>query len=388
MKSDELKVVVTEADYKKGKKQFQMIGIGIVVIGLLIASYTLVGILGSTKTLAKVISIEKSYSTSGSGTDRRQWVSYTPTLSFVDDIGETHQAPSNNSDSVYNYPIGEEVNIYYDSDDFSSVRINRFLSLWKLPLIFWAVGGFLVWLTTKMNTSVENTRIEKGYVPSQTLFAEQNEVSQINEKFNSGKKVADEITGLSENSEPAKNKVELPKGLAIDFQEDYMHITSRWFDFRIIGVFLGAIMFNGLSIFQGFWPVLMSDKEWETKLFPLIFIIIGFVATYITLAKWLNKTHIYTSKKAIEIKQRPLPWLGNMRLDTENIKQLFTKLNTKKDSKGNSLNTYEIHIITTDNKEIKLVSGLGKKEQAWFIENNIEKYLGIEDVTVRGEIEK
>ena len=113
----------------------------------------------------------------------------------------------------------------------------------------------------------------------------------------------------------------------------------------------------------------------------------GVGAAYIALAKFLNKTHIYTSKNAIEIKQRPLPWLGNMRIDVANIAQLFSKRVLKR-SGSNTSATYEVHVITSDNQEIKLVSGLAKKEQAWFIENNIEKYLGIEDAAVRGELEK
>ncbi len=387
MTTEKLEIKVTEADYKKGKKQFRMIGIGIVVIGLLIAAYTFNGILGSLKTIGKVVSVERSYSTSGSSSSRNKNVSYTPTFSFVDSDGKTHQAPTSHSTSSYNYPIGEEVKIYYDPKDLSSIRINNFLALWKLPMIFWAVGGFLVWLTTKMNTSVESSRIEKKSMPAQAVLTETNEIGQSEDKSDWSKKLADKLIMLTEESGPAKSDIELPKGFKVDFQKDYMHIIRQWLDYRIIGVLLSAILFNAIWISQDFWSLIMSDRDWLLRLFSLTFIVIGIGTAYFSLALLLNKTHIYTSKKALEIKQRPLPWIGNMRLDVANIKQLFSKRKIKRSSNRSTSVSYEVHVITTDNKEIKLVSGLAKKEQAWFIENEIEKYLGIEDASVRGEVE-
>ena len=34
----------------------------------------------------------------------------------------------------------------------------------------------------------------------------------------------------------------------------------------------------------------------------------------------IQKTHIFVSKNAIEIKNKPLPWFGSKRLETKNIK--------------------------------------------------------------------
>jgi hypothetical protein len=82
------------------------------------------------------------------------------------------------------------------------------------------------------------------------------------------------------------------------------------------------------------------------------------------------------------------PLWGNIRISSKKI----TQLNCKSEAAFGGLAGYRsyymfvIRAITSDRRNIKLLSGLDTSEQALFIEQEIENFLKIEDKRVRGEI--
>jgi Tfp pilus assembly PilM family ATPase len=66
------------------------------------------------------------------------------------------------------------------------------------------------------------------------------------------------------------------------------------------------------------------------------------------------------------------------------LKQLYAKEKVSSSRNGTSI-TYEVH-VTRSGRNIKLVSGLESSEQAVYIEQEIEKYLNIKDIPVKGEL--
>ena len=91
------------------------------------------------------------------------------------------------------------------------------------------------------------------------------------------------------------------------------------------------------------------------------------------------------SKEAIEIKHEPLPWLGNKRIETENIKQLFVKQRLGPKRNGSRSVSYHVMGLTDNDIEFKLITGFEFNQQALYIEQEIEKYLGMENVQVSSE---
>jgi len=73
-----------------------------------------------------------------------------------------------------------------------------------------------------------------------------------------------------------------------------------------------------------------------------------------------------------------------MELYTGELRQLYTKEIISQSKSGSSA-SYEIHAISTRGRNIKLLRGLDTSEQALYIEQEIEKYLHIEDRPVKGE---
>ena len=187
------------------------------------------------------------------------------------------------------------------------------------------------------------------------------------------------IRSMAEQRIKEDTDMTLPKGFELNYFDEYMQITRVWHSFKTFFVLIGALIFNGVWMTNGFFEILFSDRELLLKLFCLVFIVIGLGSVYLTIATWLNKTQIYVSKDAIEIKHKPIPWPGNKRIETSNIKQLFVKKISR--SSGNNRTTYTFNVlgVTSESKQFKLITGLERHQHAHFIERKIEDYLNIEN---------
>lgn len=173
----------------------------------------------------------------------------------------------------------------------------------------------------------------------------------------------------------------LPENINIQYHDGYIEISRRWLSrstmIKAI-VFIGAgfLLFNNFIIPNQDGPLVKSPILW-------LFGALSIGAIYSAVAGLLNKSSILVSKEALEVRHKPVPWPGNKRLLVEDIKQLYTKEKRSTDSDKNTTITYQVYVVTGNRngneKDIKLISGLEKNEQAVFIEREIEKYLGIID---------
>lgn len=107
----------------------------------------------------------------------------------------------------------------------------------------------------------------------------------------------------------------------------------------------------------------------------------GLVVTYVTLALALNSTTIRAEGGEISVSHGPLPWFGGRTLSSAEIQQIY--VTEVRGSKGGR--TYSVHARVAPGHEVKLVSGLSSAGRARFIEDWIEKKLGILDAPVSGE---
>lgn len=197
---------------------------------------------------------------------------------------------------------------------------------------------------------------------------------------------------LAETMEQAQNNYDprdktddsMPQGFSLNYFDDYMQITRKWVGFSTISLFIGAAIFNGVWIANGFAEIIVSDRELLLKLFCAVFIALGAGTLYFAIASALNKTEVYVNKNAIAIQHHPVPWLGNKTIETKNIKQIYVKTTVKRND-GRTYSKHQVTGLTSDNHKIKLISGLTNFHQASFIEKKIEDYLDIEDEVVADE---
>ena len=178
-----------------------------------------------------------------------------------------------------------------------------------------------------------------------------------------------------------KIEIGLPDKFELFHRGSYIEITWKWFRWRIVFITVNAIIWSGL-LFNAYSEAGKS-MEWLVKPMVVYFLhgAIGIGLMYYIVAGWFNRTHIFVTRGRVVVRHGPIPWLGNKELKVSNLKQLYAKEKIREGSV-----TYEVYYITHSGRNIKLFSGLKTKEQALHIEQEIEKYLGIEDIAVKGEI--
>ena len=131
--------------------------------------------------------------------------------------------------------------------------------------------------------------------------------------------------------------------------------------------------------------IAISQRVWFRALFATGHAAIGLGLTYGTIAGFVNRTLIRISPSQLTVGHGPLPWWGNKQLDATGIAQVYCKERVSRGRNGTSI-TYAVHAALRDGADAKLVDALDSPEQALYLEQEIERFLGIKDVPVRGEL--
>ncbi|MEP0355604.1 MAG: hypothetical protein ABJH06_06650 [Paraglaciecola sp.] len=175
----------------------------------------------------------------------------------------------------------------------------------------------------------------------------------------------------------------LPEKLELQEFPDYMRISRKWFSGQVIFMTVFAIFWNGF-LWQ-FYADMGEEADVFSKIFPLIHVAAGIGISYYAIAGWFNKSNVFVSKETIEINHKPIPWFGNKKMKSADLKQIYTKEKVTSGKNGTTV-TYEVHAILNSGTNTKLLSGLEASEQALYIEQEIEKYLNIKNSPVRGAV--
>ena len=214
---------------------------------------------------------------------------------------------------------------------------------------------------------------------------------QLNARTQSAREAMDILDGKSAGAEEPlstattkqRGEVPLPKGLIVDEQEDRLTLTRKWFSPKFIFITFFALLWNAFMV--GWFTISISMGQWEMAAFGSIHACVGLWLIYYVLAGFLNRTTISIDSSALIIRHKPIPYPGNREIPSEQINQLFSKEKISQGKNSTSI-AYELHAILRGQEKLKLLSGLDDADQALYLEQEIEKYLGIEDRVVRGEL--
>ena len=174
-----------------------------------------------------------------------------------------------------------------------------------------------------------------------------------------------------------------PEKIKLNYQGTYIEIVRKWFSWKIVLLTIFAVFWDS-CLFQ-IYKNLKPHTDTIAFFFPFLHVAVGFVISYQAIAGWFNSTHIKVGHDYITVRHRPFPYIGNKTINASDIKQLYSKEKVSRNEDNTSI-TYEVHAITHSGKNVKVVRGLDASEQALFIEQEIEKYLGIKDSPVKGEL--
>jgi len=175
----------------------------------------------------------------------------------------------------------------------------------------------------------------------------------------------------------------MPEKINLQYTGPNLIIVRKWFGLKTLLLTAFVVFWDGFLIF--WYRNALQGDDMMIKLFPLLHVGIGIWLTYTALAGYVNKTFVYVNYEKISVRHRPLPYWGQKTIQAMDVKQLYSKEKISRSSKSRSV-TYEVHAVTRSGRNLKLVPYLESAEQALFVEQQIERYLGIKDKPVRGEI--
>lgn len=182
----------------------------------------------------------------------------------------------------------------------------------------------------------------------------------------------------------------IPEKIQFNDLGSRIEIARRWFGWETL-LATGIAIFWDSVIFTWYGSVSSQTPAFVVYL-PILHVVVGFLITYYALASWINQTHIEASQQRIRVRHGPLPWIGGKEIDAYDVKQLYAKSKHSwfrfRVSFSSSDPDFEVRAITKRGKNVKVVGGLTTQEQAIFVEQQLEKFLRIEDAPVPGEISK
>jgi hypothetical protein len=177
--------------------------------------------------------------------------------------------------------------------------------------------------------------------------------------------------------------VHRPDSIEVENLGHQLIIKRRWFTPEIVVLAIFALFWNGTIVFVMGTAFAMGAGF--ISLFGSLHAAVGIYLAYTVLAGFLNTTVITADMQTLAIRHGPIPWPGNREVASSSIKQLYCREHMKRRKRGYSY-TYSIQALLNDTSLQALVKGLQSPEQALYVEQEIERHLGIKDEPVRGEI--
>jgi hypothetical protein len=170
--------------------------------------------------------------------------------------------------------------------------------------------------------------------------------------------------------------VPLPERITVSTERGELRIERRWFTWTAIFLAFFTVFWLG---FLAFWYAMaFASGSREMLLFPLLHVAVGLGVGYSTLAMFVNRTRIVVAGGSLTVRHGPLPWFGSRDIPTGALEQLYCDEHVNRGRNGTTI-TYSVRARGRDGKLVKLVSGLPERDQAFFIEQEVERHLGIAD---------
>ncbi|MEJ7596155.1 MAG: hypothetical protein WKF77_32000 [Planctomycetaceae bacterium] len=190
--------------------------------------------------------------------------------------------------------------------------------------------------------------------------------------------------------------IPVPERLQVDESGSELRISWSWFNpgglfFLVFGVCACGLVFAFLR------PAGDQKMPMEGWLVLGPIALAAFVITYISLAGLLNRTTVRVNHHQLTLRIGPLPWVGNLTVDSNCIDQLYCTEVKKVFRNDQHLDrpagiqthySYSVHFVTKANRRHVLTSAIREQDQALFLEQKIEEFLGIEDRRMEAEISR
>jgi hypothetical protein len=133
-----------------------------------------------------------------------------------------------------------------------------------------------------------------------------------------------------------------------------------------------------LTVFSTAGPIV-----WLPILFPVIHVAVGVWLTYLVFATFLNTTEVSAIDGDLVVVHRPLPWRRPRPLRSADIRQCFVRRHV---SGGKTRARTYVLYAALDDAVVPLVSGLDEVDHALWLEERLERHLGLRHRPVPDEV--
>jgi hypothetical protein len=163
-----------------------------------------------------------------------------------------------------------------------------------------------------------------------------------------------------------------PSGIDVSESGGVFRITYRWFSvMAAAGGLAGAVLCA--------WPLVVGGRfdAWWAWLLAALAVLFAYAAA----AYLVNRTVFEIYDGRLTVCHGPLPWVGARSLERGQIEQLCCRL-----FRSRYGTYYRLSAITVDGRQVRLLNDIGTRDQALYLEQQIEQRLGIVDRPVPGEL--
>lgn len=189
----------------------------------------------------------------------------------------------------------------------------------------------------------------------------------------------------------------MPDGVTREVLPSGLRLTYAWFKPAVWFLLFFCVIWDGFIVL--WYSKANSVFDWSQGLaalagpqvmflvLPLLHVAAGAAITYFTLCSFVNRTTIDVSPREIAVRTGPLPWFGDQSVAPLQVAQIFREQVVHQTKNGESV-TYQLSAALKNGRKLKLLSGLTSADQALYLEQEIERHLGIRDQPVAGEMRK
>ena len=173
-----------------------------------------------------------------------------------------------------------------------------------------------------------------------------------------------------------------PEEITVSEGAGGVEITRKWYGHDVLFLLFFTFMWNG---FMAVWhTTAFLSGAYEANLFGLLHPAVGLGLIYYVAARLLNRTYIRLERGQLSVRHAPVPWKGGKEVPATRLEQLYCKEQRRRTKNGERF-TYSVEMLMQGHRRETLLEGLSDFEHALFIEQTLEKALGITDVPIPGE---
>ncbi|MFN7116710.1 MAG: hypothetical protein ACK4TA_07895 [Saprospiraceae bacterium] len=183
-----------------------------------------------------------------------------------------------------------------------------------------------------------------------------------------------------------RSEVPLPPGIEAASYLSELDIQINWRKTTNAGFFVFfTIFWNAVLI--PFVLIALTQGEWIILLFISLHLMVGLSLLYYTLCIFFNTTYITVNRQEISVLHKPLkmPFYPDRQVTVDRVEQLFIDKYVESRTNGRPNYAFGVYAHLKNGNHIKLIRGLKNHDQARYIEQEVERFLNLEDKAVEGE---